>query len=256
VELTIPVAGGGVWAQDTGVDGIPLVLLHPGWGDSTIWDPVLDSLNRLPRRFRIIRYDTRGYGRSPAPVTAFTQLADLTAVLDHLDVAHAALVAHSGGSGPAIGLALAQPARATALILAAPGVGDYPWPPEDPYGAGFGKLFDAGDRDGLVALGLRTWAAAGADPSAEAQVRGAVAAFFWQGEFERPGPPVYSRLGEIRTPSVLAIGELDYAMVRDAAADIAQRIPGCRTVVIPGADHLLPLRAPELLADLISEYVR
>lgn len=120
----------------------------------------------------------------------------------------------------------------------------------------FGRLFNAGDRDGLVALGLQTWAAAGADSSAQAQVRGAVAAFFRQGEFERPDPPAYSRLGEIRASSVLAIGELDYAMVRDAAAHIAGRIPGCRTVVVPGADHLLPLRAPALLADLISKYVR
>jgi hypothetical protein len=30
------------------------------------------------------------------------------------------------------------------------------------------------------------------------------------------------------------------------------RIPLCRTVTAPGADHLLPLRAPELLAELIS----
>jgi 3-oxoadipate enol-lactonase len=217
---------------------------------------VLDSLNLLPGRFRVIRYDTRGYGRSPAPVAVFTQLADLIAVLDYLDVAQAALVAHSGGGGPAIGLALDQPARVGPLILAAPGIGDYPWPPEDPYGAEFGRLFDAGDKDGLVALGLQTWAAAGADPSAQAQVRGAVAAFFRQGEFERPDPPAYSRLGEIRASSVLAIGELDYAMVRDAAAHIAGRIPGCRTVMVPGTDHLLPLRAPALLADLISNYVR
>jgi pimeloyl-ACP methyl ester carboxylesterase len=64
VELTIPVDGGEVWAQDTGGEGVPLVLLHPGWGDSSIWDPVLDSLNLLPGRFRIVRYDTRGVAGS------------------------------------------------------------------------------------------------------------------------------------------------------------------------------------------------
>lgn len=248
----IPVSGGEVWAEDRGGEGTPLVFLHPGWGDSSIWDPALDTLSLLPRQFRVIRYDTRGYGKSPAPVAAFTQLADLIAVLDHLDVTQAALVAHSGGGGPAIGLALAQSARVGPLILVAPGVGDYPWPPADPYLAEFGKLFEAGDRDGLVALGLRTWAAAGADPAAQAQVRGAVAAFFRQGEFERPDPPAYSRLGEIKTTSVLAIGDLDYPMVREAGAHIADRIPSCRTVAVPGADHLLPLRAPALLADLIT----
>jgi len=86
-------------------------------------------------------------------------------------------------------------------------------------------------------------------------VTGAVAAFFRQGDYPRCDPAGYARLGEIRAPTVLAIGDLDYAMVREAAGHIAGRIPGCRTVTVPGADHMLPLRAPELLADLVREYV-
>jgi len=253
MELAIPVDGGEVWAQDTGGDGTPLVLMHPGWGDSRIWDPMLD---RLAARYRVIRYDERGYGRSPAPAAPYTQLADLAAILDHLNVAQAALVGHSGGGAPAIGLALAGPARVRSLVLVAPGVQDYPWPQDDPYPPEFGKLFEAGDREGLVALGLRTWAAAGADPAAEAQVRSAVAAFFGNGDHERPDPTAYPRLGEISIPTVLAIGDLDYPMVRECGERIAGRIPGCRLVVVPGADHLLPLRAPALLADLITEHVR
>lgn len=38
MDLMVPVTNGEVWAQDTGGDGQPVVLLHPGWGDSTIWD--------------------------------------------------------------------------------------------------------------------------------------------------------------------------------------------------------------------------
>jgi 3-oxoadipate enol-lactonase len=251
MELVIPVGGGGVWADDTGGDGAPLVLMHPGWGDSTIWDPVL---GRLPaRRFRVIRYDARGYGRSPAPVVPYTQLGDLVTVLDHLRVPRAAIAAHSGAGGPAIGLALAQPERVSALVLVAPGVHDYPWPQGDPYGQQFEALFAAGDRDGLVELGLRTWAAAGADPAARAQIRSAVTAIFARGDLERPDPPAYARLGEISAPSVLAVGDLEYPMVREAAEQIAGAIPGGRMIVVPGADHLLPLRAPGLLADLISE---
>jgi 3-oxoadipate enol-lactonase len=254
MELSIPVDGGEVWAEDADGDGTPLVLMHPGWGDSTIWDPVL---GRLPAgRFRAIRYDARGYGRSAAPAAPYTQLGDLAAVLDHLGVPRAALVAHSGAGGPAIGLALAQPERVGALILVAPGVHDYPWPRGDPYGHRFEALFTAGDRDGLAELGLRTWAAAGADPAARAQIRSAVAAFFAQGSFERPDPPAYSRLGEVRAPSVLAMGDLEYPMVRECGEQIAAGIPGCRLVAVPGADHLLPLRAPGLLASLISDTAR
>lgn len=253
MELAIPVAGGEIWAEDTGGDGPPLVLMHPGWGDSAIWDPVI---GRLAARHRVIRYDARGYGRSPAPAAPFTQLGDLVAVLDHLGLDRAALVAHSGSGGPAICLALDQPDRVSALILVAPGVEDYPWPQDDPYLAEFGALLQAGDREGLAALGLRTWAAAGADPAAQAQIRSAVAAFFAIGDLMRPDPPAYPRLGEIKAPSVLAIGDLDYAMVRDCAGRIAQAIPGCRLILVPGADHLLPLRTPGALADIIGQLVR
>jgi 3-oxoadipate enol-lactonase len=54
---------------------------------------------------------------------------------------------------------------------------------------------------------------------------------------------------------VLAIGDLDYPMVRECGERIAGRIPGCRLVVAPGADHLLPLRAPAALAGLIADHV-
>jgi 3-oxoadipate enol-lactonase len=251
MELAIPVEGGEVWAEDTG-DGRPLVLMHPGWGDAAIWDPIM---GRLTARCRVIRYDARGYGRSAASAVPFTHLADLTAVLDHLDVPQAGLVAHSGAGGPAVGLALAQPERVNALVLVAPGVQDYPWPEDDPYFQEFEALYTAGDREGLVALGLRTWAAAGADPAAEAQIRGAVAAFLLPGEHEGPEPPAYPRLGEIKAPCVVAVGDLDYPMVRDSSERIAQAIPDCPVIVVPGADHLLPLRAPDALADIIGAHI-
>jgi 3-oxoadipate enol-lactonase len=253
VELVIPVDGGEVWADDTEGDGTPLVLIHPGWGDSAIWEPLLATLGA---GYRVIRYDSRGFGRSPAPAAPYTQLGDLTAVLDSLGVARAVLVGHSGGGGPAIGLALAQPERVQALVLVAPGVQDYPWPGDDPYFSEFGRLFTAGDRDGLVELGLRTWAAAGSDLAARAQIGSAVTAFFRQGDFERPDPPVYARLGEIRVPSVLVIGDREYPVVRECGDRLAAAIPGCGVIVIPGADHLLPLRAPGRLAGIIAAHTR
>jgi 3-oxoadipate enol-lactonase len=252
VELTVPVDGGMVWAEDSGGgagDSPAVVLLHPGWGDSSIWLPVL---RRLPERYRVIRYDVRGYGKSPAPVTAFTHLGDLTAVLDHLGADRVTVAGHSGGGGTALGLALADPARVSALLLLAPGVQDYPWPPDDPYVSAFAALFAAGDRAGLTELGLRTWAAADPGQPARDQVRGAVDAFFATADLEQPDPPAYARLGEITAPSVVVTGDLEYPMVAGCAAQVAARIPGCRQRTAPGADHLLPLRAPGMIAGLIA----
>ena len=42
-------------------------------------------------------------------------------------------------------------------------------------------------------------------------------------------------------------------MVAGCAADIAGRIPGCQRIPAPGADHLLPLRAPAMIAELAGQ---
>jgi 3-oxoadipate enol-lactonase len=251
MQLTIPVEGGELAADDSGGDGPPLVLVHAGWADRSSWAGVA---RQLAGRYRIISYDARGYGASPPPQAPFTQLGDLMAVLDHAGVPRAAVAGHSGGGGTAIGLALARPEQVSNLVLLAPGVQDYPWPMDDPYNTEFITLATADDRAGLAELGLRTWAVADpADAAARAQVEGAVAAMFAQGDFEQPDPPAYDRLAEITAPAVVVVGDLEYPMVARGADSIADRIPGCRRVRAPGADHLLPLSAPDLVARVITE---
>src|SRR3954449_3223602 len=113
-ETTVAVDGGEVWADDSGGDGPPLVLLHPGVGDSRIWEPVLPALTGT---YRVIRYDARGYGRSPAPTVKFTLLTDLIAVLDHYGLDRGAIVGCRRGGGAPRALPRAQPARVAALVL-------------------------------------------------------------------------------------------------------------------------------------------
>ncbi len=151
----VPVSGGEIWAEDTGGDGTPLVLVNADWSTAGIWSPLLGL---LADRYRLIRYDDRGFGRSPAPSGSFTRLADLRAVVDHLAAGPAVIVGHSGGGGTALGLALSDPERVQALVLISPGVPDYPWPQDDPYVSEFVQLLMAGDREGVVRLGLATWA--------------------------------------------------------------------------------------------------
>jgi pimeloyl-ACP methyl ester carboxylesterase len=249
VELMIPVADGEIWAEDTGGDGTPLVLVNADWSTAGIWSPLLGL---LADRYRLIRYDDRGFGRSPTPAASFTRLADLRAVVDRVTSGPAIIVGHSGGGGTALGLALSDPERVAALVLIAPGVPDYPWPQDDPYVGEFIKLLTADDGEGLLRLGLATWAPAGGDAAATAEIRAAVTAFLTVGELEQPDPPAYDRLGEVRAPAVVVRGDREYPMVADCADAIASRIPGCRRVLIPGADHMLPLRTPDQLAEIIA----
>jgi hypothetical protein len=150
-ETMIAVDGGAVWADDSGGGGRPVVLLHPGVGDSRIWEPVLPA---LAGSWRVIRYDARGFGRSPAPAARFCLLADLITVLDHFGLARVAVVGCSQGGGSALGLALEHPARVSALVLLCPGVPGYRWPeePGDERDAGYGRALAAGDVEALAGL--------------------------------------------------------------------------------------------------------
>jgi 3-oxoadipate enol-lactonase len=248
--MRVPVADGILWAEDTGGDGTPLVLVHADWTDSGIWDRLVPLLRE---RYRVIRYDLRGFGRSSRPTQPFTRLGDLEALLGHLGIEQAVTVGHSGGGGTVLGLALHRPRRVSGLVLIAPGIHDYPWPADDPYSRACGPLIGAQDLDGLVRLGLQTWAPAGAGDGIAAMMRGATSSWFQIGDMERADPPTFGQLKEIRVPAVMLLGDLEYPMVSQASRAIADRLPGCREILVPGADHMLPLRDPAPLAQAVSE---
>jgi 3-oxoadipate enol-lactonase len=243
----IPVEGGSLWADDSGGDGPPLVLLHPGVGDSRIWDPVLGALTAA---YRVIRYDARGFGRSPAPTVKFSLLGDFVTVLGHYGLDRVAVVGCSQGGACALGLALDQPARVSALALLCPGIPGYPWPEEpaadepDELEAGYERALAAGDVDVLAGVMQRVWAGAGPTPAVMEQLRSAARAVITTGDLEQEDPPVFDRLGSIDVPSSLLVGEADYPPLIESNRQAAARIPGCELTVVPGMDHLPPLRDP------------
>ncbi len=248
----VAVDGGGVWADDSGGDGPPLVLLHPGVGDSRIWDLVLAPLTA---RYRVIRYDARGFGQSPAPTVKFSLLRDLVAVLGHYGVARAALVGCSQGGGSALGLALEQPERVPALVLLCPGIPGFPYPEEDEddeLEAEYERAHAAGDVDALAGVMQQVWGAAGATPAVTEQLRSAARASLSAGELELEDPPVFGRLGEITVPAALMVGDADYPPLVESNRQAAARIPGCEFLLVPGMDHLPPLREPGLVLGLTA----
>lgn len=254
METTVRVDGGEVWADDTGGDGLPMVLVHPGVGDSTIWDPVIASLTG---RQRLIRYDARGYGRSPAPVTSYSAAADLAAVLDHFGLDRAVLVGSSMGGAASLNLTLDAPERVAGLALFVPGVSGYDLDEEEFYKE-LGRLAEAGDTEGIVRLGLGLWgqAAGGtpeSDPVAAAYLRAVLPAWFANVGHQRTDPPAFDRLGEIAVPTVLALGELDRPQLVRCNEEMAARIPGCRLARLAASDHYPTLREPEAVARLVEE---
>ena len=250
MELTIPVGQDTVWAEHLAGDGVPIVLLHPGIGDSRAWDLVMPGLSG----HRVLRYDVRGYGRSPQPTQEFSLTEDLETVLDQLNLEHVLLVGCSMGGGTALSVTLAHPERVRGLVLLCPGVPGFPMPAEPELDAEYAVLEANRDVEGLVQFGLRHWAAAGADEVAVSQLRASVPAWFDQSEYLKPDPPVYDRLHEIQAPSVVMVGDKDRPILAAVAGGTFARIPGCEFVWLPGVDHFPSLREPQVVTDTILRF--
>jgi pimeloyl-ACP methyl ester carboxylesterase len=243
-----------LWVEDTGGDGVPLVLLHPGIMDSSIWDRVVPLLGDQ----RVVRFDRRGFGRSPVATEEFQALSDLVAVLDRLSIERAHLVGNSMGGETSLALAVTAPDRVASMTLLCPGIGGYPWPDPTPEEqdlyARYRAAKEAQDVATLVEIGLGEWCRSGVDDYLTEQMRRSTEADFAQGELEQENPEQWDLLDGLDVPTAVIAGELDPADSLQASIDLAGRIPGAELARLD-VDHLPQYREPQAVADVVRRTV-
>jgi 3-oxoadipate enol-lactonase len=82
-----------------------------------LWDPQVAA---LAERYRVVRFDTRGHGRSPVPPGPYSiddLTDDLVALLDTVGAERAHVVGLSLGGMTALRLAIREPDRVDRLVL-------------------------------------------------------------------------------------------------------------------------------------------
>jgi len=231
-----------VWVEDSGGSGVPLVLLHPGITDSTIWDRLAPLLGER----RIVRFDQLGYGRSARATAAVQPVDQLLGVLDALEIPRAHLVGNSNGGGTSLALAVNRPDRVASLTLLCTSVPGYPWP--DDAGdaeaeAEYERLVEARDVDGLTDLYLRVFAAVGRDDYLVQQVRASTELELSGADLTERNPTVWGSLSEIDIPSTIVVGDRDDPDTIHADLALAEALPGAELVRLD-VDHLPQYRDP------------
>ena len=58
-----PINGAQIYYEVAGA-GQPMILLHAGVADGRMWD---DQFDEFAQRYRVVRFDWRGFGRSAMP---------------------------------------------------------------------------------------------------------------------------------------------------------------------------------------------
>lgn len=240
-----------LWYEDAGA-GPALVLLHEGVVDSRIWDPVVPLLRD---RYRVIRYDQRGFGRSPLPDGPYSVVQDLVSVLDSADAERPVLVGCSRGGGIALTAAIERPERVAALVLVGSGLPGQPleieWTAEQL--ARWETAEANEDYPAMAALDAEMWAPMGTDGELRTMfVENAEGSNM---EHVTTDQPVAARLSEIGVPTLVITGTRDVDAINELGERLAREIEGARHAVIEEADHMIPWRTPDELAGLISEFV-
>jgi pimeloyl-ACP methyl ester carboxylesterase len=238
-----------LWVEDSGGDGVPLVLLHPGISDATIWDRLLPHLDG----HRVVRYDRPGYGRAPRATAALRPVDHLLSLLDALALDRAHLVGNSNGGGSSLALAVTHPERVASLTLLCTAVPGYPWPEDagDPeVEAEYERLSEAGDVDGLTELYLRVFAASGVDDYLRAQVRATTELELSGEDLTEPNPVVWEGVGSIAVPTAIVVGERDDPDTVHADLALAEAMPQAELVRLD-VDHLPQYRDPAAVAEIV-----
>ena len=120
----VEVDGSRLYYQECGAGPKAVILLHDGVVNSAVWDDVWPT---LCKQFHVIRYDRRGYGRSPATRKPYYEADDVAAIIRDRRVSKAALVGSSHGGNIAMTVALRYPAQIGDLVLIGPEAEGFPY---------------------------------------------------------------------------------------------------------------------------------
>lgn len=249
----LPVEDGKLAYQTCGTGGETVILLHDGILHSAAYDEVWPL---LCQRYRVVRYDRRGYGDSPPAAAPYEPAEDLAVLMKDLNIRHATLVGSSSGSGLAVDYALAHPRAVDRLVLVGPWVSGFD--------ASFGFIARSLKLLALFKLGAVGIAAKdpyiltkNAAPQRErvAELLRAHPGNVTAGMKEQSLGAAKPRLGEIHAPTLILVGQVDIKDVQEQAKALEAAIPGARREVVPATGHLMYLERPKVFADLVVDFI-
>ncbi len=249
-----------LFCADSGGAGAAVVLAHTIGCDHRMWEHLAA---RLAPRHRVLAFDARGHGRSPVAPRPYglADLADDAArLLDRLGIERAHWVGLSMGGMVGQAFALAYPERLGKLVLANT---------TSSYGPEGRSNWQARirmvEQGGLAAI--RDMVAARYFSEAFRLKNRAVVEKVMARFVETPGQgylgccdaiaelDLLEQLPRIAAPTLVIAGELDAGTPPAMSQAIAERIPGARLAVIPGAAHLSAVENPEAFAAEVERFL-
>ena len=250
VEIHYEIEGSGPW----------LTMSHSLACNLHMWDPQMPVLTG---RFKVLRFDTRGHGLSGAPAGEYTleQLAeDVKGLLDALKIrqTHWAGLSMGGMIGQAF--ALKYPGVFQSMVLAdttsrRPPDAQKMW----------GDRVRTAQEKGMGALVESTLARWFTEPYRATHkdvmqrigndIRNTPVAGFIGCCHAISKVDYLDRLGEIKCPALIMVGEHDHGTPPEAARVIQQNLPGSELKIIPSAAHISNVEQAQIFNDAMLGFL-
>ena len=240
-----------IYYESEGAQGVPLIFVHGSGSNHEIWKPQVHALAPIARSVAI---DLPGHGRSDPPgrnsVEGYGDC--ILGLLDALRFDRAVVVGHSLGGAIAQTLALLHPDRVAGLGLIGTGarlrvlqtildglLGDF----EKTAPVIIENAYAPNVSDDLRARAMAELRAC--SPQVTHDDYAACNVF-----------DVMSRLGEIRTPTIVICGRQDRMTPIKYSEFLASKIPGAQLVLIDNAGHSVMIEQPEAVNRALFDFVK
>lgn len=266
----VPVYNGSLYYEVAGT-GLCVLLIHAGVADCTMWDA---QFILFSQSYRVIRYDSRGFGRSHTDTTEFSNRQDILDLFNYLGVDKACIVGISRGGQIAIDFTIDHPEHVSALVAVAAGVSGFEYQPgdsererrESELFIQADELWEKKEFDELADLEAHVWADGPSQPIGRASsqlhnyIRKIVRANYTRQDGQATPQPLapiaVSRLGEIHVPTMIMVGEYDTLGTLATADKLEQEILNARKIVLPGTAHMIPLEQPARFNQAILDFLK
>jgi 3-oxoadipate enol-lactonase len=244
--------------------GAPVVFIHGYTQNMSVWD---EQLPPFSAKYRMIRYDVRGFGKSTGHMDETANAADLAALLDSLRIERAAIVGLSMGAAIALNFAVNYPARVSALVLyGAPPTSDFPVAgPPDLY-ALFTTLPAIAKAHGMDSVRKVLFASELAwSPPNRPDITPKLDKA-WEGYSGRdlidPKPPSgrvpptrMTQINGVRVPTLVIHGDHELAWFRQFGDTLMGRLPDARRVIIANGGHGAHFAQPDAFNQAVLNFL-
>lgn len=250
IDINYTIEGEGPW----------LTMSHSLACNLHMWD---EEARRLSQRYKVLRYDTRGHGKSGAPAGAYTLelLADdLHALLQALGVQSTHFVGLSMGGMIGQAYALKYPGMFRSLALCDT-TSSYPAAAAGMWAERI-KTVESLGMEAVVESTLARWftepyrkAHPETVEKVAAMIRSTPATGFVGCSHAIRQINFTARLAQIRCPALVIVGKDDPGTPVAMAEEIHQALPNSQLVVIPSAAHLSNLEQPDAFNQALSGFL-